>query len=447
MQSLDIKSFIQKKKDGKEHSIEELKSLIEAYTKGEVPDYQMSAWLMAVCWRGLSPQETQQLTLEMAHSGKKLHRESREDYWIDKHSTGGIGDKCSLILVPLLTSVCNTLFSHGAVKIPMISGRALGHTGGTLDKLESLPGFSASIPLQRALELLSKNGFFMMGQTSELAPADKLLYSLRDATATVESIPLIVASILSKKLCESLDGIVLDVKIGEGTHLQNEIDSRLLATKLLEVAKNLGMEAVVIFSRMDEPLGKTAGNLIELEECADYLLGKERESGLHEVILELAGWMLHLASRRKMSLELAKEKCTKELSGEGPIRYFRKMFEAQGANWESFQELKIQRKRLPHHSVVAERVGYVAKLKTKSMGLLINRLGGGRSNKEAQLDPLVGIEWNKKVGDRVEPGETLFTIFYRDDHQLPFIRESINDSVEIVPQPVKKQSWILGIAV
>lgn len=443
--NLSFKEVLSKKKAGLAHGSDELCSLLGEYVSGNIKDYQMAAWLMAVYFQGLSVREMRDLTRIMWKSGHSLPRDSKDDYWIDKHSTGGVGDKTSLILVPLVSSVCERLWGAGKVKIPMISGRALGNTGGTLDKLEAVAGFSAEVSMGRALKLLSENGFFMIGQTDELAPADKLLYGLRDATQTVDSVPLMVASILSKKLCENLDGIVLDVKFGEGTHLQEPRQSLELADLLLEVAKSHDLHAVVVKTRMDEPLGWAAGNGLEVEECLEFLQGARREKGLYEVVVALASWMIKLAGRGRLPLEECRSECEKELTGLAPLEKFKIMFEAQGGDMTAFAKLGEQIRRLPRVDFAAERAGFVGFIRAKSIGELVCRLGGGRDSKENTVDHCVGIEFIKKVGDKVAKGETISTVFYRTHSHKNMIEKTLKTVVGIVEERVEKRPWVLGV--
>ena len=289
---MQIKELIRKKRDGGVTEPAEIDALVSGYLRGEIKDYQMTAWLMAVYFRGLSDEETSALTRCMWKSGSSFPRKHRDDFWIDKHSTGGVGDKTSLILVPLVIAVAHRLFGKGKLRIPMVSGRGLAHTAGTLDKLEAVPGFNSSITVDRALRLLDENDFFMMGQTPELAPADRLIYALRDVTGTVENLSLIVASIMSKKCAESLDGLIFDVKTGTGAFMPTIESAREMAGTLLSVSKAQGLEAVALISRMDEPLGFKVGHHLEVEECADFLSGR-RDKGLNEVTIRLASWMIH----------------------------------------------------------------------------------------------------------------------------------------------------------
>ena len=357
-----------------------------------------------------------------------------------------MGDKTSLILVPLVAAVCQRLFGDNAVKVPMVSGRGLGHTGGTLDKLESVPGFRTNVELETGMGLLDRNGFVMMGQTDDMAPADRLLYALRDVTATVESLHLIVSSIMSKKLSENLDAIVFDVKTGQGAFMKTEDSSRALARALVDVANANGVAGVGILTRMEEPLGWSVGNQLEVEECADFLEGKSRENGLLRVTMTLAAWMVSLASRGNLSVESAEEECKLELDSERPFELFRKMFEAQGGQWKAFEKI---RRRLPEEldriAWTSAHEGWIKELKAERIGILVNSLGGGRNTKEDKVDFQVGAVFNKKVGDKVLPGEKIMDIYCRNRDQQCFIDATLRDAIVIDPEPVTAPDWVVGI--
>lgn len=422
-----ITQIIERKRDGYENSPEELEFLLKGFLQGDVKDYQMSAWLMAVCCRGLTPSELNVWTELMWKSGKSFPRRGkpgvRRAYWIDKHSTGGVGDKTSLILVPLVVSVSHRVLGKKRTCIPMVSGRGLGHTGGTLDKLESLSGMKSLMDLSKAMDLLEQNGFFMMGQTKDLAPADRLLYALRDVTGTVESIPLIVSSIMSKKLAESLDGIVFDVKTGSGAFMRTEKDARLLATNLVSVAAKQGIDATALLTRMDEPLGYKIGNFLEVEECADYLKGTQRERSLHEVVLALATEMLVLASRGKLTAAKARAECEEELESPRPFALYKKMFTSQGGDWASYEQLQSRVQKLPKVVLRSEKKGFVSSIHVRDVGFFLNSLGGGRKQLGETVDPLVGIELHKKIGDGVGAGDAIMTVYFRRPGEEKRIRD------------------------
>lgn len=442
---INTSNTIEKKRDGLENSRAELEHLLQGYLTGSVKDYQMASWLMAVCCRGLTPGELKDLTEMMWKSGKTLPRSHRPDFWIDKHSTGGVGDKPSLILVPLVTAVCERKLGAGKVKIPMVSGRGLGHSGGTLDKLESLPGFSPALDIPSAIDLLNRNHFFMMGQTQDLAPLDRMLYALRDVTGTVESIPLIVSSIMSKKLSENLDGIVFDVKTGQGAFMSELKKAKLLAQGLVKVAKAHGIAAVGLITEMDEPLGYCVGNFLEVEECHDYITGVKRERGLHSVVIELAAAMVRLGSKGKFSLADAKKFCLDELERPRTLELFQKMFTAQGGDWNKFSEQKQKRlSKTFKFEVEAPKKGHVSQVRAKEMGLLLIDLGGGRKTKEDKIDPLVGFELHKKVGDPVSKGESLMTVYCKPGTDLTTLRPAAQDLFSFSSRPVRRKKSILA---
>lgn len=428
-------------KDGRALTDADLEAWLGAYLRKEIPDYQMSAWLMAVFFKGLTPRETATLTRALWKSGITFPRDSDASYWIDKHSTGGVGDKTSLLLVPILSVMTEKALGVGNVRIPMVSGRALGHSGGTLDKLESVDGFSPRISVEKALTLLGANGFFMMGQTDDFCPLDRMLYALRDVTATVESRPLIVSSIMSKKLAENLDGLVIDVKVGSGAFMKSLAEGRALASALVEVAKLHEKDAVAVITTMDEPLGTSVGNRLEVLECWHYLTGEEREDGLHEVTRELAAWMFHLASRRKTEISAARELYDTILNSEGErVRaVFKKMFAAQGGNLDAFLAKKDS---LPIFLWRAEHEGYLERMDAYHLGVLLNRLGGGRSRKEDAIDPDVGIRVLARVGDKVDKGQVLAQVFYRRPEDVSLCEMFQKRAVTVVSAPPKKSPWV-----
>ncbi len=408
--------------------------------RDSIPDYQVAAWLMAVYFKGLSEEETQVLTELMWKSGVSLPRPHREGFWVDKHSTGGVGDKTSLILVPLVTAACERLYGKGQVKIPMISGRGLGHTGGTLDKLETVSGFSPRIELDKALPLLEKNGYFMMGQTKDLAPADRRLYALRDTTGTVESIPLIVSSIMSKKLSESLDGLVLDLKWGAGAFMDTAEKAKVLGKALVGVAKRCGVQAQGILTSMQEPMGWSVGHQLEVEECYRYLQGDNREEGMHAVVLALGSAMVQLAGRGKVSSAEARSACEEELKASGVNAIFREMFEAQGGDFNTWEKGvgKVASSTLV--SVLeSPATGYVERIQPRLLGEYLGALGGGRSKVDDKIDFSVGAILRKKVGDPVQKGEELMRVHASSQGKKA---ERPGDLYVISPTPVEKTCWV-----
>mgnify|MGYP000266991989 CR=1 FL=1 len=441
---MQVSEIIAKKRDGLELSESELEYLLKSYLDKDTKDYQMSAWLMAVYFKGLSEKELSIWTRLMWKSGLTFPRANRNTFWIDKHSTGGVGDKTSLVLVPLVHQLGEKLLGPGKLQIPMISGRGLGHSGGTLDKLDSIPGFSSQIPMKEALKLISERGFFMLGQTEEIAPADKQLYALRDVTATVESIPLIVSSIMSKKLAESPDGIVFDVKTGSGAFMTTEERAEQLASHLVRASKKENVDAVAVVSKMDEPLGWKVGNLLEIEECAEFLKGKQ-EPGLQEVVFELATQMVFLASKRTLKPESIREKCLEVSQSPETFKKFVEMFENQGGNWKSFESnAQKMRQELACFEFQAPDSGIFASCEAKSIGLLLIDLGGGRRTKEDIIDTRVGFEFLKKCGDEVARGETLVKVYYNPKTDLKSVQEKLTKAIQVSSgKEFQKQSLLV----
>lgn len=443
---MQLKELIRRKRDGATLERDEIFALVKGVVSGELKDYQASAWLMAVYFHGLKDSEMTALTEAMWKSGITLERDkSKTEFWIDKHSTGGVGDKTSLILVPIVSVVCEKLLGKGTVKIPMVSGRGLGHTGGTLDKLESVPGFRTGISIEEAERLLRSNGFFMMGQTADMAPADRMLYALRDATSTVESLPLIVSSIMSKKLSENLDGLVFDVKIGHGAFLQKASETRKLARTLVRVAGEMNVDGVAVLTSMDEPLGTKAGHHLEVEEIYDFAEGRVKDRGMNEVTLALASWMVHLSSRRSISLKQAENACAEMVGSEKLVRTLEEMFTAQGGDWKKFLANRAKgRTGCMGFDVTAPQAGYLSHVATRRCGFLISSIGGGRSTKEMSIDPDVGIEFLKKVGDRVERGEPVARVWHRgaDKHLLEGFRQ---EAFKYSKHKVRPTQWVVEV--
>jgi pyrimidine-nucleoside phosphorylase len=409
---------IRKKRDGVELSPAEIEGLVDAYTKGEIPDYQVSAWLMAVVLKGMTRPETAALTDAMLHSGDVLDLSSLRPRKVDKHSTGGVGDKTSLVLAPLAAAA--------GVSVPMISGRGLGHTGGTLDKLEAIPGFNVNLPVTEFRRVLEVCGCAMIGQTAEIAPADRKLYALRDVTGTVESPYLICASIMSKKLAEGIDALVLDVKTGSGAFMKSEKDAAFLAELMVETGERMGKQVVALITDMDQPLGKMIGNSLEVVEVIEVLRGGGPED-LRELCLELAGWMLHLGGVAKTVAE-GKQQSAQLISSGKALEKFRQMVELQGGDVRVIDDAK----RLPQAKhmmqVTSPKAGYIASIQCEQVGTACVILGGGRERKEDSVDPAVGIVLHKKVGDRVAAGEPIATIYYNAEAKATRARQLIEAS-------------------
>src|SRR5579862_2339515 len=406
MRAVDL---IRRKRDSGELASAEIQQFIAAYTRGDIPDYQMSAWLMAVVLRGMSRAEIAALTEAMLHSGRVLDFSDLAGRKVDKHSTGGVGDKTSLIIAPIVAA--------GGLKVPMISGRGLGHSGGTLDKLESIPGFNVHLSLRDFRRVLEQCGAALIGQTEEIAPADKKLYALRDVTGTVESPGLICASIMSKKLAEGIDALVLDVKTGSGAFMKNIEDAANLAGLLVETGKRMGKKVVALITDMNQPLGRKAGNALEVAESIEVLSGGG-PADLRELCLELAAWMFYLGARVETIDE--GKKLASDLIASGQAREkFREIVGLQGGDVGVVDDpgrlaharhtLEI---RCPSH-------GFVGSIQCEQLGLACVVLGGGRELKEDKIDPAVGIEFHKRIGDAVKLGEPVCTLHYNSEARLP----------------------------
>lgn len=409
---------IRKKRDGIELSRSEIENLVNAYTQGTIPDYQVSAWLMAVVLKGMTRPETAALTDAMLRSGDVLDLSSLAARKVDKHSTGGVGDKTSLVLAPLAAAA--------GIVVPMISGRGLGHTGGTLDKLEAIPGFDVNLPVAEFRRVLQLCGCAMIGQTAEIAPADRKLYALRDVTGTVESPYLICASIMSKKLAEGIDALVLDVKTGSGAFMKNEKDAVFLAELMVETGERMGKKVVALITDMDQPLGHMIGNALEVVEVIDVLRGGGPED-LRELCLELAGWMLHLGGVADTVAE-GKQQSAALISSGKALERFRQMVELQGGDARVIDDSNRLPQARQTMQVASLKTGYLASMQCEHIGTACVILGGGRERKEDSVDPAVGIVLHKKVGDRVTAGESLAAIHYNDEAKATRARQFIEAS-------------------
>jgi len=412
--------LIQKKRDGGELTRDEIDFFVRGYARGEVPDYQASAFTMAVFFKGMSGAEIVALTESMMGTGEVLDLSDLPGPKADKHSTGGVGDKTSLVLAPL-AAACG-------VCVPMISGRGLGHTGGTLDKLESIPGFDVRLSLDRLRAVLRECGLGLIGQTPEIAPADRKLYALRDVTATVESLPLISASIMSKKMAEGIDALVLDVKCGDGAFLRSREEATALATTMLGIGKGMGKKVAALVTDMDQPLGRTAGNALEVAECVETLKGRGPKD-LESLSVELAAWMVLLAGAAP-ALDAARVRVRKALAtGEG-LERFRRVVELQGGDPRVCDDPSLL-PRAPERVVVkSERDGRVARLAARAIGHAGMLLGAGRETVDGAIDHAVGFVFHKKVGDPVAVNEPIVTVHAgpgsRRDAALARLREAIS---------------------
>lgn len=403
----NIVSLIRKKRDGNSLTRDEISYLIDKYTKDEVPDYQMSAFLMASFLNGMDEDEASALTHSMLHSGRVLDLSDIPGKKVDKHSTGGVGDKLSLILAPIVASY--------GVPVPMISGRGLGHTGGTLDKMESIPGFTVDMTLEQYQQILAKCNMVMAGQTEEVAPADKRLYSLRDVTATVESIPLIAGSIMSKKLAEGIDALVLDVKFGSGAFMKTHEDAQKLAETLVAIGEDFGKETVAYLTNMNQPLGYKVGNWLEVEESMEGLQGNGPDDVM-EVTHMLAGTMIMLGGKAD-TVEEGIEMSHKAVQNGQAFDKWLELTEEQGGDSSVLQDFSTYDHAEHSFEFTASDSGFISEIDAYSVGMASLELGAGRKKKEDDIDPAAGIELKKKIGDSVKKGETL-AVGYTNNKQL-----------------------------
>ncbi len=407
--------LIRKKRDGGELTRDEIAGLVAQYAADAVPDYQMSAWLMAALLRGLSRAELAALTQAMLASGRTLDLSSVHGAKVDKHSTGGVGDKTSLIIAPAAAAA--------GLIVPMISGRGLGHTGGTLDKLESIPNFSVNLSIDAMLAQLASLGWVMVGQSEDIAPADKRLYALRDVTGTVESADLICASIMSKKLAEGIDALVLDVKTGSGAFMKRETDARHLAQLMVETGEHMGKRVVALLTDMDQPLGNAVGNALEVEECLAVLRGGG-PSDLVCLCSVLTAWMLYLGDAAT-SIEEGERIFAQNVADGSAMRKFQDLVTAQGGDLSACP-------RARHLTQVKARsAGFVQRIDCESIGIASLVLGGGRERKEDGIDPAVGLMLHRKAGDQVGIGEPLCTIHYNSDVRLAEARSLIESAYQV----------------
>jgi len=424
MRAVDL---IRRKRDSGELTREEIEELIAAYSRGDVPDYQMSAWLMAVVLRGMTRPEIAALTEAMLHSGRVLDFSDLSGRKVDKHSTGGVGDKTSLVIAPIVAA--------GGLKVPMISGRGLGHSGGTLDKLESIPGFNVNLSLADFRRVLETCGCALIGQTAEIAPADKKIYALRDVTGTVESSALICASIMSKKLAEGIDALVLDVKTGSGAFMKKLDDAANLAELLVETGKRMGKKVVALLTDMNQPLGRQAGNAMEVTESIEVLSGAG-PADLRDLCLELAAWMFFLGERVK-TVEEGKKLSTDLIVSGHAREKFREIVGLQGGDAAVIDDPR----RLAHArqtlDVTSPADGFIAATQCEQLGTACVVLGGGREKKEDAIDPAVGLEFHKRIGDAVTRGEPLCTLHYNANTRLDEARHLVETAYKIEPEKPK----------
>jgi pyrimidine-nucleoside phosphorylase len=400
--------LIEKKRDRQELTRDEIAFLIRGYTSDEIPDYQMAAWLMAAFLNGMSESETHSLVEEMLHSGVTLTHDQIAEPKVDKHSTGGVGDKTSLVIAPL-AAACG-------VAVPMISGRALAHTGGTLDKLEAIPGFRTDLSLDEFRDVLKRCGLALIGQTKEIAPADRKLYALRDLTATVPFRPFMCASIMSKKLAEGIDGLVLDVKTGNGAFMSEFEDARKLAEMMASIGRAMGKRVVALITDMNQPLGRWVGNAVETMEAIETLRG-DLEGDFAELCLELAARML-IVGGVESDLEVARDKARKAITSGRALERFRACIKAQGGDPGVLDDTKLLPQAGKQRAVTADRAGFVTAIETGEIGRAVMDWGGGRQRLEDRIDYAIGLRLHAKIGDRVDAGDPLVTAYYNDESKF-----------------------------
>lgn len=428
--------LIAKKRDGGALTTEEIGFMIDGYVRGEIPDYQMSAMCMAILFSGMDDREILDLTMSMMHSGETLDLSPIRGVKADKHSTGGVGDKTSLVLCPMVAAC--------GVKIAKMSGRGLGHTGGTIDKLESFPGFVTGISEERFFENVNRIGIAIAGQTAEVCPADKKLYALRDVTGTVPSIPLIVSSIMSKKLAAGADVIVLDVKCGSGAFMKTPEQARELAEGLTRVGKLAGRKCAAVITDMDEPLGYAVGNALEVREAIDVLAGRTEAGELKALCLTLGANMLTLSGLAADETE-ARAKLEATIADGSALRKLAEMVEAQGGDSRAVYDFSLLPDAAFKREVPSQEGGYIAHIEADDVGLVSMHLGGGRVTKESAIDLSVGVVLHKKVGDRVEPGESLATIHASSEEKAARAEELLRACYTLSPYPVEKAPFIKNI--
>jgi pyrimidine-nucleoside phosphorylase len=432
MRAYDI---IYKKREGQKLNNKELEFLIKGYVNGEIPDYQISAWAMAVFFQGMDAEETAKLTLLMAESGDMIDLSPIQGIKVDKHSTGGVGDTTTLILAPLVASA--------GIPVAKMSGRGLGHTGGTIDKLESIPNFNTSLSRDKFFNNVNQHGVAVVGQTGNLTPADKKLYALRDVTATVESIPLIASSIMSKKLAGGADAIVLDVKTGNGAFMKDFAEAKKLAEAMVAIGKKVGRDTAAYITDMNQPLGNAVGNALEVKEAIKTLRGEGPED-LTELCIELGSAMLQLSGKIE-DLEKGRKILRENLKNGKALAKFSEMITAQGGNAEVVDDLDLLPTAADTVEVKAEKGGYISEIKALDIGLAAMILGAGRENKESEIDLVVGLELKKKTTDQINKGETLAVLHYNDSKNLTEAKKKLLEAFTITEKKDKKNKLIYEI--
>ena len=432
MRTVDL---IQRKRGGDELSPEEIEFLINGYTNGDIPDYQMSSFLMAVYFKGMTDREVSRLTECMLHSGDTVDLSAIPGVKVDKHSTGGVGDKTSFIVAPLAAAA--------GVVVPMMSGRALGHTGGTLDKLESIPGFRTDLTAEEFEKQLSELGLCFIGQTERLVPADRKLYALRDVTATVESIPLISSSIMSKKLAEGIDALVLDVKVGSGAFMKTQVEARRLAQTMVGIGRRMDKKVQALITDMNQPLGYAIGNALEIME-ASQTLQNAGPADLTKLSLELAARMIFLG-KVAATLEEARMLAEKHLVDGSAYKLFKQVVAAQGGNPQALDKFELLPNATGMREVTSPRAGYVSSINAQDIGASSNMIGAGRDKKEDSIDPAVGIILEVKMGEKVDAGSVLCRLYYTREDRVDEAAEMVEDAFHVSSQKPDERELILEV--
>jgi pyrimidine-nucleoside phosphorylase len=432
MRTVDL---IHRKRDGEELSPEEIASLIEGYLRNEIPDYQISAFLMAVFFSGMTDREVSALTEVMLRSGEIVDLSDIPGLKVDKHSTGGVGDKTSLISAPLAAAA--------GVVVPMISGRGLGHTGGTLDKLEAIPGFRTNLSIDEFRNMLKRHRLAFIGQTAEIAPADGKLYSLRDATATVESIPLIASSIMSKKLAVSLDAIVLDVKVGSGAFMKRQVEARRLAQMMVGIGRRMDKRVQALLTDMNQPLGYAIGNALEIMEVSQTLQNAG-PTDLTRISLELAARMIYLG-KIVPTLDDARELAQSKLLDGSGYQKFKEVIQAQGGNPQVLDRFELLPNATGVREIASPRAGYISAIEAELIGQASSSIGAGRDTKEDTIDPAVGVILEVKVGQKVDAGGVLCRLYYTKEDRVEEAAQMVEDAFRISATAPEERELILEV--
>jgi len=432
MRTVDL---IHRKRDGEELDSHEISHLIDGYTRGEIPDYQMSAFLMAVYFAGMTDREVSTLTECMIRSGETIDLSSVKGVKVDKHSTGGVGDKTSLVVAPLAAAA--------GVIVPMMSGRALGHTGGTLDKLESIPGFRTDLTVEQFHAQLSEIGICFIGQSDRVAPADGKLYALRDVTATVESIPLIASSIMSKKMAEGVDALVLDVKVGSGAFIKKQVDARRLAQMMVGIGRRMDKRVQALITDMNQPLGYAVGNALEVMEVSQTLMN-QGPPDLTRLCLELSARMIFLA-KITPTLEDARHMAENKLVDGSGYRKFKQAIQAQGGNAQALDKFELLPNATGMREITSPRAGYVSAIDAEDIGRASTLMGAGRERKDDRIDPAVGVILEVKMGEKVDAGSVLCRLYYTSEEHVEEAAEMVEDAFRVSQQKAEERELILEV--